>query len=216
MPAADPQPRTRPAAADPQPRTRPAAIDPQPRTRPAPATPARPPPPAAGRVTRVRGHRRPTSSMRDTPVTMRIRTALAPVAAALGLSACGSAGSPAASRAAPPEPIIVSAYVGAAQIRVSPARFGAGPVLLTVANQSRRAVALRIVRAGRGLARTAPINPQGVTQLKVDLARGAYELVAAAAGRLTDAQRTLPSRIAPARVRVGRTRPSSGSSLLQP
>lgn len=154
--------------------------------------------------------------MRDTPGTMRIRPALVSLLAALGLNACGSAGSPAASRPAPPSPIVVSSYVSATQIRVSPARFGAGPVLVTVTNQSRRAVSLRIVHAGRVLARTAPINPQGVTQLKVDLTPGSYALLAAAAGRRTDAQKTLPSRISAARVHVGHARPSSGSSLLQP
>jgi len=156
------------------------------------------------------------TTMRDTPVWMRIRIALLCLAAVLGLSACGSAGSPAASRPAPPSPIVVSAYVSASQVRVSPARFGAGPVLLTVTNQSPRSIALKITRAGHTLARTAPINPQGVTQLKVELARGDYALRAGPAGRRTDAQRTLPSRISAARLRVGRSRPSSGSSLLQP
>lgn len=159
---------------------------------------------------------RHTFAMRDTPGTMRIRMAVVSLLAALGVGGCGSAGSSAASRPAPPSPIVVSSYVSASQVRVSPARFGAGPVLLTVTNQSRRAVELRIVRAGRLLARTAPINPQGVTQLKVDLARGDYALVAAAAGRRTDAQKTLSSRISAARVHVGHARPSSGSSMLQP
>lgn len=154
--------------------------------------------------------------MRDTHVTMRIRLALASTAAVLGLSACGTSGSPAASRPAPPSPIVVSAYVSASQVRVSPARFGAGPVLLTVANQSPHGVVLRITRGAHVLARTAPINPQGVTQLKVDLGRGDYALGAVVAGRRTDAQRTIPSRIGAARLRVGRTRASSGGDLLQP
>ena len=153
--------------------------------------------------------------MRDTPA-MRIRMGLVSIAVVLGVSACGSAGSPAASRPAPPNPIVVSAYVSSTQVRVSPARFGAGPVLLTVTNQSPHAVALRVLRGGHPLARTAPINPQGVTQLKVDLERGSYSLAAAAAGRRTEAQKTLPEHVVAARLRVGRPRPSSGSSLLQP
>lgn len=159
---------------------------------------------------------RDTSAMRDTAGTMRIRMGLVSIAAALCLSACGSAGSPAASRPAPPNPIVVSAYVSATQIRVSPSRFGAGPVLLTITNQSARAVALRVLRGAHPIARTAPINPQGVTQLKVDLSRGDYSLAAASAGRRTDAQKTLPSHAVGARLRVGRHRPSSGASLLQP
>jgi hypothetical protein len=147
---------------------------------------------------------------------MRTRMGLVTIAIALGVSACGSAGSPAASRPAPPSPIVVSAYVSAGQVRVSPARFGAGPVLLTVTNQGARAVSLRVARGSHVIARTAPINPQGVTQLKVDLARGDYSLAATAAGRRTDAQKTLPLRVIAARIRVGRQRPSSGGDLLQP
>jgi hypothetical protein len=156
------------------------------------------------------------SAMRDTARTMRIRIALGSVIVGLAVSACGSAGSPAASRPAPPQPIVVSAYVNAVQVRVSPSHLGAGPVLLTVTNQSRHAVALVVVHSSRVLARTAPINPQGVTQLKVDLAQGDYALSADAAGRRTDAQRTLRWRIAEARLRVGRTRASGGANLLQP
>ena len=147
---------------------------------------------------------------------MPIRRGLVAIAVVLGVSACGSAGSPAASRPAPPDPIVVSAYVSPTGVRVSPSHFGAGPILLTVTNQSARAVALRIQRGAHAVARTAPLNPQGVTQLKVDLGRGAYSLLAARAGRRTDAQRTLPSHLIGARLRVGRPRPSSGASLLQP
>ena len=154
--------------------------------------------------------------MRDTPRTMRIRMGLVSIAALLGLSACGSGSSPAASRPAPPSPIVISAYVSAGQIRVSPAHFGAGPILLTVTNQSARPITLRVLRGARAIARTARINPQGVTQLKVDLGRGDYSLAAAPGDRRTDAQKTLPSHVLAARLRVGRTRPSSGGSLLQP
>jgi len=159
---------------------------------------------------------RDTRPMRDTPARMRLRFALVSVCAALGVSACGSSGSPAASRPTPPSPIVVSAYVGAGQVRVSPAHFGAGPILLTVTNQSAHAVSLRVLRGSRLVARTAPINPQGVTQLKVDLDRGDYTLAAVAGGRRSDAQKTLPSRTAAARLRVGRERPSGGSNLLAP
>jgi hypothetical protein len=147
---------------------------------------------------------------------MRIRIGLVSILVVVGVSACGSAGSPVASRPAPPAPVVVSADVGAGQIRVSPSHFGAGPILLTVTNQSAHAVALRVLHGAHAIARTAPINPQGVTQLKVDLSRGNYSLAAAPAGRRTDAQKTLPSHVLAARLRVGRHRPSSGASLLQP
>jgi hypothetical protein len=156
----------------------------------------------------------------DTPIAMRIRTGLglAGACAALGLAGCGSAGSDAASRPTPPTPIVVSALVGPAGVTVSPQRFGAGPILLTVSNQGRRPVALTLARRGRGgaLARTAPINPQGVTQLKVDIGRGTYALTATAAGRRTDAQRTRAAQAPTITLRVGRERAGGGDQVLQP
>lgn len=146
---------------------------------------------------------------------MRIRIGLVSILVVVGVSACGSAGSPVASRPASPAPVVVSADVGAGQIRVSPSHFGAG-LILTVTNQSAHAVALRVLHGAHAIARTAPINPQGVTQLKVDLSRGNYSLAAAPAGRRTDAQKTLPSHVLAARLRVGRHRPSSDASVLQP
>ena len=149
---------------------------------------------------------------------MRIRIGLALTAVVLSLTvcACGSSGAPAAARPTPPSPIVVSAYVSSSRVQVSPARFGAGPVLVTVTNQSAHAVTLRIVRGSRVVARTGSIEPRAATQIKVDLPRGSYTLAAAPPGRRTDAQKTLPSPISAARLHVGRTRHAGGSSLLQP
>jgi hypothetical protein len=155
--------------------------------------------------------------MRDTAVRMRARASLLTIVIALGTSACGGGGgSRAASRPAPPIPINLSAYVSDTQVRISPARFGAGPVLLTVTNQARRSVTIRILTGAHLLSASVPIRPQGVTQLKLDLTQGDYAVLAAPASPRTEAQRSLPARIAAAHLRVGRTRASGGSSLLQP
>jgi hypothetical protein len=149
---------------------------------------------------------------------MRIRTIVILAASAPVLCGCGSAGSIAASRSAPPGPVVLSVYIGTSRVRLSPARLGAGPMLLTVTNQGRGSVSLLVSRAGHGrpIARTAPINPGGVTQLKLQLARGIYAVNATPAGRRTDAQRSRPPTVAPATLRVGGQRASGGGQTLQP
>lgn len=151
---------------------------------------------------------------------MRTRTLLPFVAAlaGLGVSACGNAGSRAASRAAPPTPIVLSALVGSHGLSLSPARLGAGPVLLTATNQGDRAAMLALTRRGRAqpLAHTARIRPQGVTQLKLDLARGTYLVSVRGPGARTDAARSRGTGGPSAVLHVGRSRPSSGSQVLQP
>ncbi len=151
---------------------------------------------------------------------MRIQTTLILAVTAAGVAGCGSAGSSAASRPNPPTPIALSAFVGRQAIHVEPARLGAGPVLLTVADQSPRAIALVLSRHGsrQVIARTAPINPGGVTQVKLDLGSGTYTV---AARPVLAAHATLRARAdAPAAVttvlRVGRPRASGGKQVLQP
>jgi hypothetical protein len=146
---------------------------------------------------------------------------LAALSAALALSACGGSGSQAASRASPPSPITLSALVGPRGLSVSPTRLGAGPVLLTATNQGRRAVMLTVARRGRAgggttLARTGAIDPQDVTQLKIDLDRGTYVVTAGGPRPRTDAARSRAARGPSVLLRVGRPRASSGGGLPQP
>jgi hypothetical protein len=147
---------------------------------------------------------------------MRIRTIVICAVTALGVSACGSAGSKSASLATAPSPVVLSALVGSAQVSVSPARVGAGPVLLTVTNQGRHAAVVTLSRSGHPLARTAPINPQGVTQIKVDLRRGTYRVALARTQARTDAQKSRSMPVTGAMVTVGRRRSGGGSALLTP
>jgi hypothetical protein len=148
---------------------------------------------------------------------MRIPTIVTLVATSCGLVGCGSAGSPAASRPNPPGPIVLSAFIGHRAVRVSPNRLGAGPVLLTVANESPSAVALTLTRSGAALARTAPINPGGVTQVKVELSRGAYTVSAIATAPRSDAARNRAlGHTLTTTVRVGAPRAGAGDQVLQP
>jgi hypothetical protein len=123
--------------------------------------------------------------------------------ALLGLAACGS--SSRVNRNRPPAPINVAAAIHESSIEVSPTRFGAGPIVVIVSNQSRKPRRLTVETAGReaGIRRTTtPIAPQGTARLSVAVIRGTY-LVRVRGAR-------------PARLHVGARRPSAQNELLQP
>jgi hypothetical protein len=151
-------------------------------------------------------------------VKTRIRTIgiLAATATALAISACGSAGGKAASQVRPASPVNLSVYVNDSRVSVSPRSVGAGPVVFIVTNQASHAEALAISKAGGStLASTAPINPQGTTQVAVDFKPGDYTITTGAHGK-TDAQLARQSSIRPASIHIGRKRSDSSNQLLQP
>jgi hypothetical protein len=149
---------------------------------------------------------------------MRIRTIGLLGASLLAVSACGSTGGKSAVIATPPTPVNLTVYVNNARVSVSPASVGAGPVIFVVTNQASRSVSLAISRAGgssQSLASTAPINPQGTTQVSVNFRPGDYTIATSAHGR-TDATFSQQSNIRPAAVHVGRRRPSASNDLISP
>jgi len=148
---------------------------------------------------------------------MRIGTIVQLAVCALIVSACGSTGGKSASLARPPSPVNLAVYVNDARVSVSPTSVGAGPVIFVVTNQATHAESLAISKNGASqeIASTAPINPQGTTQVSVDFRPGEYTIATAAHGR-TDAQLTQPSGIKSASIHIGRPRASSGNQQLQP
>jgi hypothetical protein len=147
---------------------------------------------------------------------MRIRIIAIVGTCAVGISACGSTGGRLPTQPRPPSPIALSVYVNDSRISVSPSSVGAGPVVFTVTNQASKAEALAISRSGgtTAIARTAPINPNGTTQVSVNFRPGVYTIATARGG--TDAALSVQSSIRSALIRIGRERPSSSSELLQP
>jgi hypothetical protein len=147
---------------------------------------------------------------------MRIRTIGIAGTCALVITACGSTGGKAPTQPGTPSPINLSVSVNDSRISVSPRFVGAGPVVFTFVNQSSRAEALAISRTGTGfsLARTAPINPQGTTQVSVYFRPGIYTIATARHG--TDAQLSEGSRIRATFIRIGRERANSNNDLLSP
>jgi hypothetical protein len=148
---------------------------------------------------------------------MRIRTIGLLGASILAISGCGAAGGTSPIAARPATPINLSVYVNDSRVSVSPMSVGAGPVVFVVTNQASHAEALAISASGQStpLASTAPINPQGTTQVSVNFKPGDYTIATASHGQ-TDADLSRPSPIQPASIHIGRARQSSDGDLLQP
>jgi hypothetical protein len=148
---------------------------------------------------------------------MRMRTIGQLAIAALVLSACGTAGGKSASLPRPPNPVNLTVYVNNSRVSVSPASLGAGPVVFIVTNQASNAESLAISKVGGSgtVASTAPINPQGTTQVSVDFKPGDYTIATGPHGK-TDAQLTKQPAIQSASIHIGRRRASSNNQLLQP
>jgi hypothetical protein len=146
---------------------------------------------------------------------MRVRTIGQLAIIALIVSACGSAGGKSASLPRPPNPVNLTVYVNDSRVSVSPAHLGAGPITFIVTNQASRAEELAISKGGSTLASTAPINPQGTTQVSVNFRPGNYTITTGTHGA-NDAQLSKQSAIRPASIHIGRERASSSNSVLQP
>jgi hypothetical protein len=122
---------------------------------------------------------------------------------------CGGGGDY-ANKPRPPAPINVTAAITNSKVSVSPQRFGAGPIVLIISNQSSSAQEVTFQtdelggsQPGRTFS-TTPINPRGTATLKVDVRRGQWKLGTKDGG------------IRAAAVLVGRKRKSAQNDLLQP
>lgn len=124
-------------------------------------------------------------------------------------AACGS-DTEYANAPRPPAPIVVTAAITDDRVKVSPRSFGAGPIVLIIANESERAQEFTLeTRGGPGGApgirqTTSAVNPRGTAELKVDVKPGVYELSVRTQG------------VRPVAIRVGRPRPSAQNEVLQP
>jgi hypothetical protein len=123
----------------------------------------------------------------------------------LPFAASGCGGSSArTSNLRPPTPINIGVEIGDDEVSASPSKFGAGPVVIIVSNQSSAAQTLTI-EGPRLKQSVGPISPEDTATLKVTVQPGEHMLTAGSA-----------SSIRPARLTVGAKRPSAQNRLLQP
>ena len=115
-----------------------------------------------------------------------------------------------ANKKRPPAPINVTANITDQRVAVSPRSFGAGPIVLIIANLTDKSQRVTFETSGGpgsgpGIRQTtSPVNPSGTAELKVDVKRGTYELSVGSEA------------VRPGLVRVGAPRESAQNQLLQP
>jgi hypothetical protein len=108
----------------------------------------------------------------------------------------------------PPVPVSLSGVITAEKVTVSPAKLGAGPIELTISNQSgaKRTVTLE---GGSVREQVGPISPMDTATIERTLDPGDYEVRAGS-------PRAVRKEIVPAVLRIGRERPDSNNQLLLP
>jgi hypothetical protein len=135
--------------------------------------------------------------------------AMAALVLAGGVSACGDSGT-FANEPRPAAPITVTAAIDGSRVRVSPEKFGAGPVTIIVSNQSGSPQEItfetdEVAGTQGGIRKSAgPVADQDTATLQVDPREGTYRLS------------VKDGAIQPAQLTVGAPRKSSQDELLQP
>ena len=133
-------------------------------------------------------------------------------ASTLGLVACG--GDDFENKPRPPVPVNLTGVITADEVTVSPRRLGAGPVVLTVSNQTQdpHTITLDGERLdGRAFSpeRVGPLNPFETATIQKTLPPGEYEVRAGS-------EAAVPEAIEPATVSIGEERESGKDTLLLP
>jgi hypothetical protein len=136
------------------------------------------------------------------------RLAATALAVTVGAAGCG-ASTDYRNQDRPPAPINLTAVISPRQVSVSPVRFGAGPIVLIVTNQTGASQRLTLTTAdsiGRHpiTQSTGPINPRDTASLAVDVPPGDY--------RVKVGDRTIRA----TNLHVGRSRATAQNELLQP
>jgi hypothetical protein len=133
------------------------------------------------------------------------------VFASLGLPACG--GDDFENEPRPPVALGITGVITEDEVTVSPSRFGAGPIVLTVSNQTPQSH--RVSLSGRDETGTeireitGPVNPQDTATIQQTLPEGNYRVGANSDGALT-------SGIEPDRLTVGPPRSDASDELELP
>jgi hypothetical protein len=108
----------------------------------------------------------------------------------------------------PPVPVQLTGVVTDRGVQISPNRVGAGPVIITVSNQTQGPHTLTL--EGKDTTDTVgPVNPMGTGKLQSTLQPGSYTLKAGS-------QQASAQELAPGRLTVTKARQSSSNDLLLP
>lgn len=135
------------------------------------------------------------------------RVAVAPVVVAVALVGCGGS-SDFANKPRPPVPLQLTGVITKNKVTISPNKVGAGPVVITVSNQTQQSRTLTL--DGNGIQeRVGPINPLDTAQLQKTLKPGRYRVTAGS-------EAATPTTIRPATLLIGKERKSGSDKVLLP
>jgi hypothetical protein len=125
----------------------------------------------------------------------------------IALSGCGG-GTDFANKPRPPVPLQLTGVITKAKVTISPSKVGAGPVVITVSNQTGQSHTLTL--DGQGVQeRVGPINPLDTAQLQKTLKPGRYQVTAGS-------DKATAKAIAPATLVIGKERASASDKVLLP
>jgi hypothetical protein len=137
----------------------------------------------------------------------RIRAVSILFAGTMLVAGCGG-GSHFKNETRPPVPVQLTGVVNDREVQISPSKVGAGPVIITVSNQTTAAHTLTL-EGNDSTDTVGPVNPMGTGKLQQTLKPGTYTLKAGS-------QQASATEIMPGKVTVTRQRPNSSSDLLLP
>jgi hypothetical protein len=139
-------------------------------------------------------------------VRMR-RAAVAFAVAAVALAGCGG-GKDFANKPRPPVTLELTGVITKQKVTISPHKVGAGPVVITVSNQSGRSRTLTL--DGNGIQESVgPINPLDTAKLQKTLKPGRYTVTAGS-------EAATSRQIKPATLVIGKERASASDKVLLP
>jgi hypothetical protein len=122
------------------------------------------------------------------------------------LASCG--GEDFENRPRPPVPIELTGVIQEDKVTISPDKVGAGPIIITISNQTRAAHTVTL--EGETIReRVGPLNPADTATIQKTLKPGSYEVSAGS-------ERAVPKEIQPAEITIGRARKNSSDELLLP
>jgi hypothetical protein len=137
---------------------------------------------------------------------MRVRACIGLAVAAALIAGCGEDDFKNEARA--PVRLALTGVIQADKVTVSPAKIGAGPVEITISNQtdSTRTITLE----GESIVEKAgPVQPGATTTIQKTLEPGSYEVRAGS-------KKAVRQGIQPAVLQIGKERPNSNNDLLLP
>ncbi len=137
---------------------------------------------------------------------IRIGALASGVASVAVLAGCGGGGKDFADQPRPAAPVQLTGVINKQGVQISPSRIGAGPVIISVSNQTGAPHTLTLDGGTGAPLRSAPIAPTDVGSIQTTLEPGDYTVKAGSA-------KAVVKELRPAHLVIGPKRPDSNDQL---